>query len=40
MAPLRHAIHILPELMRPVMQTNSVDPDHSPHSTRASTSGR
>ena len=28
MAPLRHAVHVLPDLMRPVMQVESVAPDH------------
>ncbi|MCW2717223.1 hypothetical protein [Pseudonocardia sp.] len=27
-ASLRHAVHVLPDLMRPVMQSDVVDPGH------------
>ena len=28
MVPLRHAVHVLPDLMRPIMQVDTVEPDH------------
>jgi NAD(P)H-dependent FMN reductase len=28
MAPLRHAVHVLPDLMRPIMTVDEVEPDH------------
>lgn len=28
MAPLRHAVHVLPDPMRPIMQTDTVEPEH------------
>jgi NAD(P)H-dependent FMN reductase len=28
MAPLRHAVHVLPDLMRPIMQVDTAEPDH------------
>jgi NAD(P)H-dependent FMN reductase len=28
MAPLRHAVHVLPDMMRPIMTVDTVEPDH------------